>query len=231
MTKVYEKLKQGIEQIEDGLGINKLNAEEIFNNIEKYQMTAKAYVLLVHAELEKYFEILAIMIARDSFFEFDTNKKPTLPLLSLTSTNLYIIKDQNNKDSDTDFKTRVKGFFSKYIDLVKGNNGIKAKNVYELFWKLGVSKDAIGDNLLSLLDSYGTKRGAIAHTGKLANKQLLNIKDEENSVRQLIEEIDKFDSFIEESNYITGEENIDDIEAIIFSYHRTGTSKEDECNL
>lgn len=114
---------------------------------------------------------------------------------------------------------------------MKGNNGIKAKNVYELFWKLGVSKEVIGDNLLSLLDSYGTKRGAIAHTGKLANKQLLNIKDEENSVRQLIEEIDKFDSFIEESNYITGEENIDEIEAIIFSYQRTGTSKEDECDL
>lgn len=115
MTKVYEKLKQGIEQIEDGLGINQLDDEEVFNNIEKYQMTAKAYVLLVHAELEKYFEILAIMIARDSFFEFDTNKKPTLPLLSLTSTNLYIIKDQNNKDSDTDFKTRVKGFFQSIL--------------------------------------------------------------------------------------------------------------------
>lgn len=231
MTKVYEKLKQGIEQIEDGLGINKLDDEEVFNNIEKYQITAKAYVLLVHAELEKYFEILAIMIAKDSFFEFDTNKNPTLPLLSLTSTNLYIIKDHKSKDSDIDFKTRVRGFFSRYIALVKENNGIKAKNVYELFWMLGVSKDAIGDNLLSLLDSYGTKRGAIAHTGKLASKQLLNIKDEENSVRQLIEEIDEFDSFIEKSSYITGEENIDEIEAIIFSYRGTGTSKEDECNL
>ena len=33
MTKVYEKLKQGIEQIEDGLGINQLDDEEVFNNI------------------------------------------------------------------------------------------------------------------------------------------------------------------------------------------------------
>lgn len=229
MTKVYEKLKQGIEQIEDGLGINQLDDEEVFNNIEKYQITAKAYVLLVHAELEKYFEILAIMIARDSFFEFDTNKNPTLPLLSLTSTNLYIIKDHKNKDSEIDFKTRVKGFFSKYIALVKENNGIKANNVYELFWKLGVSKDAIGDNLLSLLDSYGTKRGAIAHTGRLANKQLLNIKDEKNSVRQLIEEIEKFDSYIDKSGYLMGKESIDQIEAIIFSYQ--GTPKEDECDL
>lgn len=152
-----------------------------------------------------------------------------MPLLSLTSTNLYIIKDHKNKDSEIDFKTRVKGFFSKYIALVKGNNGIKANNVYELFWKLGVSKDAIGDNLLSLLDSYGTKRGAIAHTGRLANKQLLNIKDEKNSVRQLVEEIEKFDSYIDKSGYLMGKESIDQIEAIIFSYQ--GTLKEDECDL
>lgn len=221
MTRVYEKLKLSIEQIEDGLGINQLNDEEIADNIEKYQITAKAYVLLVHAELEKYFEILSIMIAKDSFLKFDLDNKPTLPLLSLTSTNLYVIKDNKKKDLDIDFNTRVKGFYTKYIALVKENNGIKAKNVSELFWMLGLSKDKIGDDLLSLLDSYGIKRGAIAHTGKLANKKLLNIKEEEKSVIQLIDEIDKFDSFIEKSGYITGEENIDEIEATIFSYRGT----------
>lgn len=229
MTRVYEKLKLGIKQIEEGLGINQLDDEEIFNNIEKYQITAKAYVLLVHAELEKYFEILSVMIAKDSFFEFDIHKNPTLPLLSLASTNLYVIKGYKNKDSDIDFKTRVKGFFTRYIALVKENNGIKAKNVSELFWMLGLSKDAIGDDLLSLLDSYGIKRGAIAHTGKLGNEQLLNIKEEEKSVRQLINEIEKFDLCIEKSGYITGKENIDEIEAIIFSYQ--GTPNEDECDL
>ena len=56
-----------------------------------------------------------------------------------------------------------------------------------------------------------------------------NIKDEKNSVRQLIEEIEKFDSYIDKSGYLMGKESIDQIEAIIFSYQ--GTPKEDECDL
>ena len=227
MTKVYERLKLNIEQIESGLGIDKFSNQEILNNIDAYQVVSKAYVLLVHAELEKYFEVLSVMIAKDSFFEFDTNGKPTLPLLSLTSSNLYGFEKQGSKSAGyLDLKKRVNCFFAKFVALVKENNGIKAKNVSELFWILGFSKDSFGDNLLSLLDSYGIKRGAIAHTGSPATKQLLNIKDEQNSACQLIKEIGNFDIKIEKTGYITGNENIDEIEAMIFSNRKTSSENE-----
>lgn len=205
--------------IENGLGINK--SLDIMK-IDDYQELTKAYILLIHSELEKYFEVMSVKIVKDCYSAYKKNGIIKKPLLSLASTNIYIISkpesfSDDKRKEDISLSKRISNCVSKFIIIAKGNNGIKHKDVFALYWNLGFSEDEIGKSLLLMLDDFGSKRGKIAHTGSMFNKTVLNYETEKKSVANIIIELEKFDKIIVETNYLDEDSNITEIENILFS--------------
>lgn len=217
MTEIFDAFINRVSQIEIGLGLDK---ELDYLKIDDYQEITKAYILLVHAEIEKYFEIISAKIVRDSLLEYKATGKINKPLLSLLSSDVYSIDIPKNFDDnkgDLKLDDRVGKFVGNYNTVIYENNGIKENNVFKLLWKLGFTKADVGETLLSLLDDYGSKRGSIAHTGTTYNKQLLNYSDEKTKVNTIKAELEKFDDVIENYNYLSKRSSISDIENLIYT--------------
>lgn len=106
--------------------------------------------------------------------------------------------------------------FTKYISEVKSNHGIKSDNIFNLLWPLGFSSSQVNSFTLDLLDSYGSKRGYIAHTGENVNKKVLNYKSEKKDVEQLKMEIAKIDMQFEINNYLDPKIDVNIIESILY---------------
>lgn len=219
MSKLFSALTTRVKIIEDGLGINK--PLDIMK-IDDYQELTKAYILLIHSELEKYFEVMSVKIIKDCYSTYKKNGIIKKPLLSLASTNIYIISkpesfSDDKRKEDISLAKRISNCVSKFINIAKGNNGIKHKDVFALYWNLGFSEDEIGKSLLLMLDDFGSKRGKIAHTGSIFNKTILNYDVEKKSVSNIIMELEKFDKVIEDTGYLNEDSNITEIENILFS--------------
>lgn len=219
MSKLFDSLTTRVRAIENGLGIN--NPLDI-TKIDDYQELTKAYILLIHSELEKYFEVMSVKIVKDCFSSYKKNGIIKKPLLSLASTNIYIISKpesffDDRRKEDISLPKRISNCVSKFINIAKGNNGIKNKDVFALYWNLGFSEDEIGKSLLLMLDDFGSKRGKIAHTGSIFNKVILNYEVEKKSVENIMIELEKFDKIIEKTDYLNEESNITEIENILFS--------------
>jgi len=220
MTDIYNAFQKRVVEIETGLG---LTAPFYYKKIDDYQETTKAYILLVHAEIEKYFEIMSAKIIYDSLELYNKCHLANRPLSSLLSTNLYTVnKPESFNEKRTDYivdadpDNRVNKFFTKYVSEIKNNNGIKSDNVFSLLWKLGFKKDDVGTDLLLLLDSYGSKRGYIAHTGDCPNKKLLNYEEEKVLVSQLSVELKKLDEYIDSSNFLDSSTDISKVSSILY---------------
>lgn len=219
MSKLFDDLTTRVRTIETGLGIN---MPLDIMKIDDYQEITKAYVLLIHSELEKYFEVMSVKIVKDCYSSYKKNGIIKKPLLSLASTNIYIISkpesfSDDKRKEDISLSKRISNCVSKFINIAKSNNGIKPKDVFALYWNLGFSEDEIGKSLLLMLDDFGSKRGKIAHTGFIFNKPILNYDVEKKSVRNIIIELKKFDKIIEDTDYLNEESNITEIENILFS--------------
>ena len=221
MTEMFYNLKNRLSQISFGLG---LDNELDIDKIDSYQELTKAYLLLVHAELEKYFEMLSLAVAKSAYDDYDKAGKVSIPLLAVSSINLYALEthpdDYNDLKTDEKKKVmvmhkRISQIYGKYLERVKGNNGIKNKDIFKLFWSIGISKDEIGEDLLMQLDSLGEKRGFIAHTGN--SIRLLNYEEEKSKINYLMQELEKFDAFIVENNYINSNLAANVIEGLLYS--------------
>ncbi len=220
MTEVFQNLKNRLVEIEKGLG---LDIEIDYKDMDSYQELTKAYLLLVHAEIEKYFEVLSVSILYYSFMDYEKNNIVKSPLLSASSVNLYSVVRPDDYDDpkhkeDMLLKKRIANVLQKYIQLANSNNGIRAKNVFDLLWTLGFSKDDVGEVLLMQLDAFGQKRGAIAHTDNNINKNVLNIAIEKKSIKDIINEIEKFDLIVESKKYLSEPIDMTKIESLIFRY-------------
>lgn len=149
---------------------------------------ARSYRLLVHAELEDYFESIAkklLLKAKDKWTKY---KKPNLTTLALFAHSKYIEKGTTS----TKVNKIIIDFKSEVIDQ---NHGIKEKNIEKMFIPLGVDKDNIDVALLSTLDTFGAKRGETAHrSGKV--QQPIDLRTEVGNVNFIVNSIKEFEDSI-----------------------------------
>lgn len=224
MTVVFEQLSKRVTEIKTGLGLDK-KFDPLA--VDTYQELTKAYILLIHAELEKYFELISGKIVYDSYMEYRNNRLAKAPLSSLLSTNIFSFTPAHDYDEASQRMARgelwgaddrINKVFSKYIDHIKSNNGIKQKNIFGLLWKLGLEKGEVGQDLLLLLDNFGTLRGSVAHTGYSLGKQLLNYEDEVKKVEQTIMiELEKFDNFIDSKGFLDSSTKLEAVTAMLYN--------------
>ncbi|TMP39872.1 HEPN domain-containing protein [Pseudoalteromonas rubra] len=173
---------------------------------DRQQDRARGYRLLVHAEIESYLEDVSKETVTEAIRDWKANQKPSIVIVSFLASyhsSWNVVEEVNNEEIIQIAKSRKNGKDSveQVIDLaqkqftkkLKDNHGVKDKNFKTLILPLGVEISSLDQTWLTNLDSFGTKRGEVAHKAKRAQGSI-NPKDEFDLVNSLlvgIEELDK----------------------------------------
>ncbi len=144
----------------------------------------KGYILLVHAEFESFIEDIGVYIADLALSLWIESSKSTIALS-------YLIMFFTPEKVQGDFLTRLHKCHKNYKNNVKGNNGIKSDHVFKLLGKLGLALDLVDVTLDGDLDSFGTKRGEIAHSNSGQITTSLNASDIVTSVENMSKGLSK----------------------------------------
>lgn len=160
---------------------------EELSSIGEYTETdydkVRAFRLLAHSEIESYLEAIARNTAVESVKAYKKKNLASIPIIGII--NRYGNKKNLNKVDDC---------IRKYISTVKNNSGIKEQNVIILFTPLGFLAD---DLFLSVLNSYGTARGEVAHTSAQVQRPP-DPGDEKKTIKEILGGLRAFDHYYKE---------------------------------
>lgn len=187
MTDNYKYLKNRIESITDTFNALIPN-DPLEQEGDEHQNLIKSYILLCHAEFEKYFEDLCLEVIKTAKSTFDSSNKTTIPLLCLS----LMMKKEFNKESA---KERLDKLYSNYHALIKDNNGIKKNDIIIMLNPICLFVEEISDLYLEKLDCFGKKRGDIAHNSQSSMQYRYNFRSEIADITiildETLEQIDK----------------------------------------
>ena len=138
---------------------------------------ARAFRLLVHAEIEWYLEEIAFETANKAFDDWQKHGRVTLPLLAMVS----FIDARHGKVPQTgtispspDLDYRIETSKNRFNAYAKGrNNGIREEDILRLLLPVGVRESDLDRTWLSTTNSFGQSRGKAAHM----SKQVYNAPD------------------------------------------------------
>ena len=168
------------------------------NYKEKKKKKVRAYEVLVHAELEYYFEQLAIRIMQNAWDEWNNNiaTKAIVALVAYSEKSFAPLPEStSDQRRNEDLKKRVHDAYTEHNRYIRSlNHGIKEKNILALFLPLGIEIGTIDNNLLIALDSFGSNRGQIAHSTRAV--QNVTPEDAMNTVAQILALVALFDSYV-----------------------------------
>ncbi|MBV8044506.1 HEPN domain-containing protein [Pluralibacter sp.] len=160
---------------------------------------AKGYRLLTHAEFESYLEDISKGTVLYALQQWNRNKVPSMTIVSFLAayhscwsvgdeqSNQELIDLSRARTNPKDSLSEIMNIASKqFINKISSNHGIKAKNFKSLILPTGVDIDELEPQMLPKLDSFGSKRGEIAHLSAKVNQQI-NPKDELDDVNFILD--------------------------------------------
>lgn len=134
----------------------------------------RAYKVLTHAEMEYYFEEIALSIATKSFDRWLRYKQASVPLVALAvyyeGVYASIPESHTGNRIEENLDFRIKKAYQFYMHQIRDkNHGIKEKNILNIFLPIGISVNDLPEDMLIALNNYGTSRGTIAHSTRAEN--------------------------------------------------------------
>jgi hypothetical protein len=160
----YRRLAKRLDQLRNHLLFFLRNhpVSSLLYSDEELDFT-RAYIVLAHAEIEAFCEEIVQKKAQDAKAAFDNNHK-VQPILRRMVT-YYAVKNGkswgNVMNPSVDV---VNSAFQSYQDRVRKNHGVKIENLEKLLFPLGIQDRHLSSTWLADMDSFGSDRGAIAHT-------------------------------------------------------------------
>ena len=158
----------------------------------------RAYEVLVHAEMEYYFEETALSIAQKAYNKWKNARKASIPLIAMVV--YYSGKYPSTPETHTgnssqeDIDHRVKAAYQEYNHRKTNNHGIKERNILGLYLPIGIRIDDIDEDMLIALNNFGSERGNIAHSTRAAT--VISPEDALLKVTDLMTYIDSFDQLL-----------------------------------
>lgn len=167
---------------------------------------ARAYKLLVHAEIEFFIEGLATKTIISALKEWKVYRKTKISLFSLIASyhsSWNVNGDAANNEQIIQLaksRKNIKENIDEVIDLaqnqfsalIKDNHGIRENNLKTLLLPIGVDFSEIDNTWIADLDSFAKERGAIAHSSK-ALIGSINPQDEYKKVQSILAGLRKLD--------------------------------------
>ncbi|TAL33586.1 MAG: hypothetical protein EPN98_11300 [Phenylobacterium sp.] len=146
---------------------------------------ARAYRLLVHAEIESYLESRALDLARSAFNRWSKSRKQSRVLIHLLANQVGEAKGLPNKmATGADVNTVVQKCRGQYEHAVRDNHGIKTANICNLLFPVGFLESDIDGAWLATVDGFGAARGAAAHGASVT--YTINPQDDFNIVKTIV---------------------------------------------
>jgi hypothetical protein len=142
---------------------------------------ARCFFILMHAEVESYFESIIKHTINVSLFRWRYRRNIDSILLSLISSkqvklntavidviNSFLADSKPLEDKILDFglgelQDSINKCYTKILDEIDENNGIKEKNLKLLLEPIGYDISSKFPNLVSQTNAYGGNRGYFAH--------------------------------------------------------------------
>lgn len=216
-TQLFLQLQKRTKEITKGLHLNlsdKRIAELSSAHILKLQELIKSFILLCHAELQIYFELICLKIIANSMAKFEGAGEIVKPLSSLLSTGITNVSMPlsfgDSPNTDSGLGNRINKFVETYKEQLSNNNGISGRSIFKMFGYLGFTKKEVGSLLIDLLNSHSSKRCKIAHSHPDINSYVYSISDERESIDSILREVSKLDSAIIKKGYLEASESFDD---------------------
>lgn len=168
----------------------------------RVQAHTRAFIVLVHAEIERYLEDWSQEMTDACEAKWDTLLRITKPLSCLLAASEEHIRlpasqsDIQQEEMDARVNGIIKTVIKSHKTIIKNNNGIKEANLLDLFAPLGLPSTALGSTLVQNLDYYGKSRGDIAHKSQKAVANILDAETEFKRAESLIQDIESLDLWL-----------------------------------
>lgn len=159
---------------------------------KKEEDNIRAYLLLVHAELEDYFETISRDKAKNALNKWLSNNKYNSQIL--LSLSCFVEQTQRIKQQQT-VEDKLRQIVGVFCETIKNNNGIKEKNIKELLLPIGIKNTDLNTTWLNTLNSFGSKRGEFAHTAATVSI-VPNHNDIKRDVQNILIELKDLDKII-----------------------------------
>lgn len=137
----------------------------------------KAFLLLIHAELESYFEDRARKLVANAHARYQS-KGVCTPLLSRLLVYHCAAKDELSPVSPNSASKAV----NYYLDHLEKNHGIKERNLLTIFLPLGIGHAELDAQLIAACNQLAQKRGQFAHASFKTHQQV-DPKAERDNIR------------------------------------------------
>jgi hypothetical protein len=189
-TPRFAELSKRLVELEDHLITKEFS--EVGDYEEHVKDKARGYRLLAHAEVESYLEDVVIQIADKTLAKWQESNVGSKELISILASLKNDPEVAEKRMAALKTTEQVVNFsFVLLKQRIVKNNGIKEKDVKALMGPIGVDVEALIPELLPLLDSFGTKRGEVAHSTSLRKE--INPKDEVADVKNIYGYLEKLD--------------------------------------
>ena len=148
-----------------------------------------AFSVLAHAEIEWYLEEIVFETANkayDSWRQHGLVTKPLLAVVAYAESHLGRVPQTIPTGTSSDLDDRIKKslvWFNTYTK--RSNHGIRVENILRLLLSVGISEFDIDQAWLATTNSFGQRRGEIAHTSQQVYRPP-NPEDELNTVNQIV---------------------------------------------
>jgi hypothetical protein len=158
------RLKRLVKRI-DFLEQNILPKERLNGNYSKIEHDLiRSFVLLVHAEFESYVEDKVKDKVQKALQSWITTRKRSNCLKAILAfSGSEVSYDNVRKEDKNSIQFRINKVVAHFLNTVKKNNGIKESDLLKLLLPLGLELTDLDDTWLTVIDSFGATRGAIAH--------------------------------------------------------------------
>ena len=190
----YHDLRSRIRQLRNHLLPKTFDPTGTYN--ERQLDRARAFRLLVHAEIEWYLEEVAVETANKAFDDWRQRGLVTKLLLAMvahTDANLGGVPQLNSTGELHDLESRIEKSRNQFNTYAKSrNHGIREEHILRLLLPVGISESDIDQTWLSTTNSFGRSRGEIAH----ASKHVYNPPDPKNEseiVNQILDGLSDID--------------------------------------
>lgn len=143
-------------------------------------LKVQSYILLSHAALEDYLESLVLATAEAALQRFVSTQRISRSLLGLITSGLIgrmeekALSKKVSEELFQDVSTFASVAYGRFKSVVGDNNGVKIADQRRLLLPVGVDPATEDPVTMAALDSFGGKRGAIAHGLKIAKKHTLS---------------------------------------------------------
>ena len=162
-------------------------------------MRCRAFIAFTHAEVEHYLELIALKVldrAEAKWDDRETVSKVVAGLLAFRQPRDIDVPGNPMQQADNKkLPSLIKEAFARQRSIVSANNGLKAKNLSELYIPLGIKPEDIEEALVIQLENFGSLRGGLVHNNAEVSLPRLRdpFDDEYRDVEYLIDELERFD--------------------------------------